>query len=208
MGRRLINLFWLLLVAAVIVLKFWLDSQADAPAERRQVTAEFTVIRNARLVPHKDNDGDSFHFAHDGEDYEFRLYFADAPEKQLHQYNGERIAEQSRYFGGLTMEQTTGIGMKARDFTLALLQSRPFTIHTRWHRVHGGERVYAFVIFDEKGGAEDLSEKLVKAGLARIHTDGARLPDGRSEREFEQHLTGLEREAKGKKRGAWAFRVP
>jgi endonuclease YncB( thermonuclease family) len=62
------------------------------------------------------------------------------------------------------------------------------------------------VFLDEAGGKkEELSEKLVRTGFCRIYTRGANLPDGRREKEFEQHLKALEREAKARKRGAWRF---
>jgi hypothetical protein len=41
---------------------------------------EWQTLRNCRLVPNEWNDGDSFHVSHQGQEYIFRLYFADAPE--------------------------------------------------------------------------------------------------------------------------------
>lgn len=45
----------------------------------------FQVLLNARLHPHRDNDGDSFHLLlKEGQAQQFRLYFADCPEKKRH----------------------------------------------------------------------------------------------------------------------------
>lgn len=212
MRSRLKNYLWLAVMIAGILFANRLQQRPDlrdpshSRAPRGQ-TAAYEVLKDARLVDHRDNDGDSFHIAHNGgEEHEFRLYFVDAPEKRLHQYNGKRLEEQARYFGALTVNDAISIGQEAKAFTEQLLRSRSFTIQTRWQRVFGSERCFAFVFFDEPGGKkEDLSEKLVRAGLCRIYTQGANLPDGRHDKAFTQHLRALEREAKAEKRGAWRF---
>lgn len=210
MRARLKNFIWLAVMIAGILLADRLQlrpEHREPPRSRapRSQAAKFEELKAARLVDHRDNDGDSFHLAHgDGEEHEFRLYFVDAPEKRLHQYNGRRIEEQARYFGILSVDDTVQIGQGARAFTEDLLRSRPFTVHTRWQRVFGSERCFAFVFFEESDGKrEELSEKLVRAGLCRIYTQGANLPDGRRERDFTQHLRTLEQEAKAARQGAW-----
>lgn len=221
MSMKARNTLWLILMIGMIALGFWLDHrQASTRAEvsREAGTLDgqrdlpkgtpsgFTVLRGARVVEHRDNDGDSFHIAHDGKEYEFRLYFVDCPESRLHQYNGDRIRQQGRYFGGLSTDRTIAIGREAKAFTRQLLEGGPFTIHTRWQPVYDSGRYYAFVFFPDAGVAgEELSEKLVKAGLCRIYTEGAALPDGRREKDFAQHLRALEKEAKARKSGAWRF---
>ena len=213
MWWRIKNYLWLMLMLAGIGFAVWLERQPESHQKGKPARAEkkaqsqFVTLHDARLVEHRDNDGDSFHLAHNGgEEHEFRLYFVDAPEKRLHQFNGRRIEEQGRYFGKLSTEQTIGIGLEARRLTEQLLKSRRFTVQTRWQRVFDSGRYFAFVFLDEAGGkTEELSEKLVRAGLCRIYTAGANLPDGRREREFEQHLKALEREAKARKQGAWRF---
>jgi endonuclease YncB( thermonuclease family) len=155
-------------------------------------------------VDHRDNDGDSFHLAHDGRENEFRVYFVDCPEKRLHQFNGDRLQEQGRYFGGLSVEETLRVGSEARARVDELLRTRPFTVHTRWAPVFDSGRFYAFVFIEhEGGGQEELSEILVREGLCRIHTEGSALPDGRSEREFAARLRALERDARSRRAGAW-----
>lgn len=212
MWSRIKNYLWLLLMLGGIALTFRLQTeQRDSPHTRtrteKKARSEFVTLHDARLVGHRDNDGDSFHIVHDGgEDHEFRLYFVDAPEKRLHQFNGQRLEEQARYFGKLSVSQAVGIGLEAKAFTDHLLKHRHFTLQTRWQRVFDSGRYFALVMFDEGDGrTEDLSEKLVRAGLCRIYTKGANLPDGRHEKEFEQHLRELEREAKARRQGAWRF---
>ena len=212
MWWRIKNYLWLALMLAGVALAFRLETQPElrrGPPSRtaEKARSQFAALHDARLVEHRDNDGDSFHIAHDGgEEHEFRLYFVDAPEKRLHQFNGDRIKEQGRYFGKLSTEQTIGIGLEAKALTAELLKSRRFTVLTRWQRVFDSGRYFAFVFFDEGGGeTEELSEKLVRAGLCRIYTQGANLPDGRHEKEFEARLRKLEREARARKQGAWRF---
>ena len=212
MWWRIKNYLWLAVMLAGIGLAVWLERQPEFQKSTPTRTAKkaqsrFETLHDARLVEHRDNDGDSFHIAHDGgEEHEFRLYFVDAPEKRLHQFNGQRIEEQGRYFGKLPTDQTIGIGLEAKAFTDHLLKNRHFTVQTRWQRVFDSGRFFAFVFFDEGDGKpQELSEKLVRAGLCRIYTQGANLPDGRHEKEFEARLRKLEREAKAAKQGAWRF---
>jgi endonuclease YncB( thermonuclease family) len=207
MRRFFSNLFWGALLVLVAFLLVWQPEREVAGEKARpsgKVTRAFTELAGCRLVEHRDNDGDSFHLLHEGREHEFRLYFVDCPEKRRHHLNADRIAEQGNYFGGLSAGQTVAVGLAARDLTLELLRTRPFTVHTRWQPVFDSGRYYAFVSAEREGGVrEDLSETLVKAGLCRIHTEGASLPDGRSERDFEAHLRKLEREAKARRAGAW-----
>ena len=94
---------------------------------------------------------------------------------------------------------------EAQVFTEKLLHEQRFSIQTRWERVYDSARSYALVFFDD---GEELSEKLVTAGLCRIHTKGTWMPDGRREFDFETHLRALEKDAKAKKRGAWGRPKP
>lgn len=157
-------------------------------------------IEDWKLEDDRANDGDSFALSHGGETHTFRLYFADCPEKYRHQYNGDRIAEQGAYFGGLTEEATIAIGVQAKEFALDLLKKGPVAIETRWSAVYDSGRYYAYV----KAGGQDLAEALVSRGLARIHTIGVDRMDGTPNRDQRNRLLQLEREAKAKKRGAWS----
>ncbi len=200
-SRRKSPWSWLLL--AVLAWAGWGELEKIDRSAPREATKVFEVILDAQLHPHRDNDGDSFHLRHGSQVHEFRLYFADCPEKSRHHLNGDRLSDQGRYFGGLNEAQTVLIGQQAEAFTRQLLSTQRFTVCTKWHAVYGSGRYYAFVIFPD---GEDLSAKLVKAGLARIHTGGTKLPDGREAATYEAQLRNLEAQAKAGRAGAWGMR--
>jgi hypothetical protein len=95
----------MLIALLVLGWRGWQEWQ-QPKTEKREATKVFEVIFDGRLHPHQDNDGDSFHLEHGGRVHEFRLYFADAPEKKRHPLNGDRLAEQGQYFGGLSEAAT------------------------------------------------------------------------------------------------------
>jgi endonuclease YncB( thermonuclease family) len=211
-----------LLIAATIAFaqwKGWLPAQGGSrrmprldPAPRggeargtgsTRKIGDWEELQGCILVEDRGNDGDSFVVRHRGKDHTLRLYFADCPEKYRHPYNGDRIAEQGRYFDGLTEAETIGVGGDARDFALEVLRRGPFTVLTRWEPVFDSQRFYAFVTL---GQGEDLAEQLVARGLARIHTKGENRPGGAGGTTEKQRLQGLERKAKASNAGAWAFR--
>ena len=195
--------FWILLALAAICFQIWREVQDGPSLSEKQTSKVFEVILNARLHDHPDNDGDSFHLAHDGQIHEFRLYFVDCPEKRKHAFNGERLGEQGRYFGGLSEAETVAVGQQAKAFTQQLLTTQPFSILTKWQRVYNSSRHYAFIVFDDD---RDLSAKLIDAGLARIHTSGTMLPDGRSVTTYQNQLRVSEKIARANKTGAWRRR--
>jgi len=174
--------------------------QRPPASDSRRSSSTWEVLQNCALAEDRTNDGDSFALRCGGKTHTFRLYFADCPEKYRHQYNGERLADQGAYFGGLNEEQTIAIGVQAKDFALDLLAKGPVTVETRWEEVYDSGRVYAFV----RVGNQDLAEALISRGLARIHTKGVTRMDGTPERTQKDRLYQLEREAKAQKRGAWA----
>lgn len=174
------------------------SAQTEPSASRK--SGAWEELRGCTLVEDHGNDGDSFIVRHDGTDHTLRLYFADCPEKYRHQYNGDRIAEQGRYFGGLTGADTIGIGEDARDFSLERLREGPFTVLTRWEQVFDSGRFYAFVTVAQG----DLAELLVGEGLARIYTKGESRPGGAAVGQEKQRLAGLERKARSAGAGAWA----
>ena len=102
------------------------------------------------------------------------------------------------------MDQTVELGKAAKMYVERLLEGKSFTVYTRWERVYEGERFYAWVDLPGEDG-EFLSERLVDKGLARIHTKGAPVPDGRTSRAYESHLEQLEAAAKAADRGAWGL---
>ena len=164
----------------------------------------FDVLRGARLVDYRNNDGDSFLIEHGGKQHEVRLYFVDAPEKRRHQYNGERIGHQARYFG-IGEDEVLEVGIEAKALVAKLLGTGTFTVYTKWDEVFESDRYFVFVeIANPDGeGTSLLCEELTEAGLSRIYTEGTTLPNGESEEKFEAHLKGIERDAKREKRGGW-----
>ena len=195
---------WRWLILAILGWLGWSQVVEPPRSPQKSSTRAFQVLLNARLHPHRDNDGDSFHLSlKEDQVHQFRLYFADCPEKKRHLKNGDRLADQGRYFGGLNESQTLSIGRQAELFTRQLLTDQPFTVYTKWHEVYDSGRYYAFILFAD---GEDLSAKLVRAGLARIHTTGTTLPDGRSTRDYQQYLRELEASARAARQGAWSLR--
>ena len=89
-------------------------------------------------------------------------------------------------------------GRRHKAFTLDQLRD-PFRVFTRWESVYDSGRYYAFVV-PGSGSAnqEYLCERLVRAGLVRIHTKGETTPDGTSFHAFKDRLKGLEAEAKAR----------
>lgn len=203
-SKRFSSWRWILVALVAIGIRVWTDLQPDQPTTSPAATKVFEVILDARWQAHRDNDGDSFHLVHsNGKTNEFRLYFADCPEKRRHDFNQDRLLEQGRYFGGLSEAQMTQIGQQAQALTEHLLTTQPFTLYTKWQRVYNSSRHYAFVVFAD---GEDLSAKLVRAGLARIHTSGTTLPDGRTTAQYQAALRQMEATARSENRGAWALR--
>jgi endonuclease YncB( thermonuclease family) len=205
----------ILLIGGAALVSTWIEQLREGPprpashsgetsgAPKRPEQGKFEILTGLRLKSDRDNDGDSFILAGpDGDSHHFRIYFVDAPEKRLHRFNGERIDQQAAYFS-ITREQAIQAGEEARVLVDRLLRERPFHVATRWRRVFDSDRYYAFVFFDDSG--EDISEILVSHGLARIHTEGADLPDGRRRRAFEAHLRSLEAEAGRQRKGAWRW---
>jgi endonuclease YncB( thermonuclease family) len=131
-----------------------------------------------------------------------RLYFVDCAEKREYKLVAGRLKDQAGYFGGLSIPQTLKLGQQARAFTADLLRSRAFTVFTRWERVYDSDRIYAVIVFED---GEDLAHKLVQAGLARIHTKGVNMPNGRKANDYENHLRDVEKQARAAKRGAWGM---
>ncbi len=207
--RQTVTLIGTLVLAAAAA---WLRLDEDRgrtpshpPHPPASARSAWTELQDPALTGDPGDDGDSFVIRHkDGQDL-LRLYFVDCPEKRRHQYNRDRLAEQGAAFGGLTEADTLSIGRDARDFTLQLLRQRPFRVHTRWEKVYDDRRHYAHLSVSLPDGRDRwLAELLVEAGLARIHTKGADLPDGTPRARFEHHLRSLEKSARLAGRGGWA----
>ena len=181
-------------------------------APKKKSSGKYEVLEQCSLIPHKHNDGDSFHVrTPKGEDVEFRLYFVDTPESRAKTYghganNFKRLAEQGAYFGGLNQKQTTQIGREAKNFVKSLLSRQKFRVTTNWESVYSSARRYGFVTVQWDGKSRYLHEILVAEGYGRIHTLGRPLPDGsRSYHQQKSHLQAVERTAKKNHRGAWGL---
>ncbi len=194
---------------AVARWKGWIPGEGAGRARLEEVGRPATRVEGAweelvgcRLVNERGNDGDSFVVEHQGRRYTVRLYFVDCPEKVRHQYNGDRLADQGRYFGGLSEGETVGVGEAARDFSLERLRAGGFAVLTRWEAVFDSERYYAFVGVPQG----DLGELLVREGLARIYTKGENRPRGLRAAAEKQRLRDLEGAARRARRGGWGLR--
>jgi DNA uptake protein ComE-like DNA-binding protein len=161
---------------------------------------DWTVLENCRFISNPADDGDSFHVSAGAKEYIFRLYLADAPETD--EMNPVRVAEQAKYFA-ISAPQVIEVGQAAKEFTREKL-SQPFTVLTRWKGAMGRskmERFYAFV--QTKDG--DLSEQLVRNGLARNYGFRAAPPESKNARVEVEKLQQLEAQAKQEKIGAWGI---
>jgi endonuclease YncB( thermonuclease family)/predicted flap endonuclease-1-like 5' DNA nuclease len=161
---------------------------------------DWTVLENCRFISNPADDGDSFHASAGAKEYIFRLYLADAPETD--EMIPGRLVEQAKYFG-ITVPQAIEVGRVAKEFTREKL-SQPFTVLTRWKGAMGRskmERFYAFV--QTKDG--DLSEQLVRNGLARNYGFRAAPPGLRNSRLEVEKLQQLEDQARQEKIGAWGI---
>ena len=166
---------------------------------------EWVTLENCRLVPNEYNDGDSFHASHEGRDYVFRLYFADAPEAD--DSYSERVAEQAAHFG-ITSAEAIEIGKDAK-YAMEQLLEQPFDVVTRWQDGGGRSKLgrsYAFILIDGRDGPKsaDLAAVLIAHGLARAHGAKAKPPNSDLKAsELAEIYREIENEARREKKGGW-----
>jgi endonuclease YncB( thermonuclease family)/predicted flap endonuclease-1-like 5' DNA nuclease len=180
------------LIAVVIV------SSAPVHLCAQNRSKDWIVLKDCRLIPNPANDGDSFHVSAGEKEYLFRLYFVDAPETDA--LAPGRLVEQAKYFG-LTVPQAIEVGQAAKEFVREKL-SAPFTVFTHMSDAMGQsrlERFYAFV----RTADGDLSEQLVRNGLARNYGFKVAPPGIQSSRIEVDKLQQFENEARQEKIGAW-----
>lgn len=161
---------------------------------------KWETYENCKLLPNAANDGDSFHVRAGGEEYIFRLYFADTP--QTDASVPERVAEQAKYFH-VTVPQALQIGIEAERFTRTRL-ARPFTVVTCKQDARGRSHLPRYFAFVETG-REDLAETLVANGLARVYGATARTPAGQEPEAEHRRLEQLEIRARNQKLGGWGI---
>lgn len=181
------------IIAAALLLTLTAQMGGARDAPKAQALVRFNACT---LEPDEWTDGDSFRVRlPDGRLETFRLYFVDTTESRS---RGKRSDEQAAYFS-ITRAGAVRLGRQAKAFTAAAL-SKPFTIQTRWRRVFGGPRYYAFVY---TASGKDLAELLVERGLARIYGTRTPAPDGRTSREYRNRLRTLEEQARQVRVGGW-----
>lgn len=230
-GRRATRNSWITILLVLAAVALWVNEQRedagrpapspaseaarpgkpDRPQEPASRTGNYETYRNCSLVAEHNNDGDSFRVRlPDGRAEIVRLYFVDTPESAFKRYrdgetNHRRIRSQAQDLGGLTPEQAVEIGVKAKKFTLDLLERRPFTIHTVWDSPYQDQRYHAFVEVEENGRSRWLHELLIERGLARILTKQADLPDGTKADTQLRKLRSIEKAARAADKGAWGM---
>jgi competence ComEA-like helix-hairpin-helix protein len=159
---------------------------------------QWQVLKDCRLVPHNNNDGDSFYAQCDGKQWLLRLYFVDAPETDT--AFPARVEEQARYFG-ITPQQAVQLGGVATQFTREKL-GRPFTVRTAMQDARGQSKMKRYFAFVETHEG-DLAELLVANGLARVYGASAAPVGLASPQRQWKKLERLEAQAKQQKVGGW-----
>jgi len=182
------------LCAGLAALLLALACQAQ---EKKWMTLECLYVAD------KSNDGDSFLVQCGQQKFFVRLYFVDAPESDMS--FPERVRQQYEYFG-VTVDELTRAGTRARDYVQAVLQ-RPFAVHTKGAFAQGRSksgRYYALVQVDGRY----LHQVLLSEGLARNKGSAVGLPSGEKARAHTRALQALEDQARMQRRGVWANHVP
>jgi endonuclease YncB( thermonuclease family) len=174
------------------------------------------TLRDCKFIPTDWADGDSFEIqAADGVHHTIRLYGADCVEWHVTDENdARRLREQRRYFGiaefggspQASIEAAKAAGKSAAAETARAL-ARPFTVHTAFADARGDgkhKRIYAFVTTAD---GQDMTEHLVKMGLARAFGVYRETPAAKSAKDYQENLRDAELIAAKAAAGAWAKRA-
>lgn len=177
------------------------------------IAEPLTTLKNCKLVNTDWADGDSFQIETEkGERHTIRLYGADCIEWHVtDETDARRLRAQRRYFGisqfggspQTSIEAAKELGKSASEETIKAL-SKPFTVHTAFSDARGDgkhKRVYGFITTSD---GQDLSERLVRIGLARAFGVYRETPTGKSGDEYQAFLQDVELQAAKKSVGAWA----
>ena len=200
------------------------NQKGDELTEVNLQSKDFSVIDGSEIMPHRHNDGDSFHIKKDGNSVEFRLHHVDTTESKSSRYNGDRLKKQGAYFGGISKDDTVALGKIAAAYTRDLLSKNDFKVVTKYGDVYGPGRKYAYIVLNQDGKDVFLHELLVSKGLVRVNypvdsirkggsrvkvSDGdmmkANLPDGASYRSHYSKLRRMEAKAKKDGLGGWGM---
>jgi endonuclease YncB( thermonuclease family) len=170
------------------------------PNKKTGGNKEWEILRNCKLIPFPNNDGDSFLVEHKNKQYVFRLYMVDCPETSYsHNY---RILQQMAYFG--SPHRKLIHSGKLASYLVNSILARPFTVVTRWEGALGSgtnPRYYGFVLTQ---GGKDLGELLLEHGLARSHGKEVKVPPQiMKQNNLRKHYDTIEKRVKSQGLGAW-----
>ena len=169
------------------------------------VADDLQSFPGCKLVAADWADGDSFPVSFpDGRTLTVRLYGADCMEMHVqgNESNARRLRDQRRYFGITSITTARELGEQAKQESARLL-AKPFTVITAFADGRGDgrfQRIYGFV---KLADGSDLSETLVRMGLARAFGVVRKRHDGTSGEEWKQQLADLELIAARTGVGAW-----
>lgn len=171
-----------------------------------------TRLEGCKLVPAEWADGDSFQIqTPQGIQHTIRLYGADCIEWHVNDAtDARRLREQRRYFGisefggspQTSIDAAKAVGQSAAKEVVSVL-AKEFTVHTAFADAKGDgkhKRVYGFVITSE---GEDLSERLVRLGLARAFGVYRESPAAKSAKDYRAFLQDVELQAAKRGVGVW-----
>jgi len=174
---------------------------------------DLKTLENCKLIPTEWSDGDSFQIqTPDGTLHTIRLYGADCFEWHVtDETDARRLRAQRRYFGisefggspQASSDAAKALGKAAADEVATALKT-PFSVYTAFSDARGDgkyKRVYAFVI---TASGEDLSERLIRLGLARAFGVSRETQTGRSSKDYRAFLQDVELQAAKRGVGAWA----
>ncbi len=175
--------------------------------------SDLQKLENCTFVKAEWSDGDSF-LVQDaaGKQFTIRLYGVDCLEYHVNdETDARRLRAQRRYFGiskkkseaAASIELAKGFGQQANAFVIAEL-TEPFTVFTSFADGRGDSRFKRFYAFVTTSKGEDLSEKLVRQGLARAFGICCETPDGRTRVELRDGLQDFEFQAAKRGIGIWA----
>ena len=194
--------------------RHWLSAMVASALVLASATAQrLTALPDCKLIPTPWADGDSFLIqTAQGKQHTIRLYGADCIEWHVtDETDARRLRAQRRYFGisetggspQASIQAAKDLGeAAAKEVATAL--SRPFTVHTYFSDARGDgryKRIYAFVTTAD---GEDLTERLVRLGLARAFGVYRETPRGKSADAYRAYLQDVELQAAKRGSGAWA----
>ena len=165
---------------------------------------KFQILPAPILVESEANEADTLRIRYGNEEYVFVLYFVDALETTMD--HPQRVAEQGRWFGGVSDKAIIDVGKTAAKYVTDLLKERHFNVLTRWERVPNTVRYYAVIKVEQPEGPVYLADLLVRRGYARVGGLRTELPDDRRDQPaYMAELKALDDKARQTKSGIWSM---